>query len=145
MAAEPTSLLLKGLCWQFADCLAWRTPEESSRRLIEAASAELGRLRNLTGAADNPENVVKLNKHCKAYCQAVMFLAHYGDGWRALKGLLLAFRKLNKLAVTADLRYWNERGFEDVPEPWSIIAELIAACLHTSALFKSEKDPTLEV
>jgi hypothetical protein len=98
------------------------------KRFNNIASQELGKLR--THIKHWIETRTENEFDPEYYNCLVYYLSYYKSHWVVIKHLLVTFSSLTTLAVANDLRYWDERHKDRVPQPWSWIPNYIVYMLR---------------
>jgi hypothetical protein len=124
---------------------AWRGLPDAVRRAAAHAARECLALErpNLRAAMD-ASAAERFHRNRRTLSDAVCLLSEYEGIWAGMKPMLLAWRALGTTAVARDLRYWDEPGREQVPQPWSQLVMWPIALLHSHARAEEESDPGLQ-
>ena len=107
-------------------------PPDTRKHLIASSVRHLASLRPMLREAREHVEYFASAGQREARDDALMILSFFNSLWGVLKPLLLAMRSLSVPCVASDLRYWNERGFEDdpSPQPFDCFPSAFAALSH---------------
>ncbi|MFM9957973.1 MAG: hypothetical protein ACKVZJ_07840 [Phycisphaerales bacterium] len=95
-------------------------------RLLKAADHEIGTLRAAMAQPDRAKAQAELDSRRHELSFAAHVLFDKLPVWEAMRPLLLLFRALPEIAVTPDLRAWNEHGHQASPPwPWCRVPEIL--------------------
>ena len=126
--------------------LASELSDDLRDKLVESAARHIGILRSIL--RDTPEIFEEEDSSgtiADFYEEAFYVLLVFGDPWKCLKPLLLAFTEMAVPAVTPDLRAWPELDEEPPPHPYSQVPLWIAITMYPQNLrAELDRDPYLQ-
>ncbi len=150
-------LLRRAWLW-FAWCTLESNPDslapDRREAILRAASEDVARLRPLLRRAEakadlpGPPDAALASweefEWVRDHLQTCLTLLYrFGGVWRGLKPMLLALRALSAPSVAEDLRYWQEDGLDDPPEPWCAITAWPINLFHAFARDEERSDAGL--
>lgn len=151
-APGTAEMSLKVLWFRFALMSFDRHPETMDpvlrRRVYNAASDEIGRMRPIFRSAAEPMAATRFAAVRDHYDCCIGIVFGLGTLWEALKPVLLAFCALRAQAVAPDLRFWCEQERDGKEQPawlaWSVVPMNIAAAIHNCSGREQKHDADLE-
>lgn len=81
--------------------------------------------------------------HAEHFRDCAFLIESLGGAWRLMKPMLLAVRSLTAPCVSKDLRYWDEKGLEPVPQPWSDVPKCLINVFLNRVHRAKSSDPEL--
>lgn len=138
--------------WMLLFRMAWDSepdacPPDVRKRVLEAATEDISRMRSLlanANAPDHSESADQFRRHFPHVERCAKLLAQHGGLWRCMKPLMLALRALRTPALARDLRHWDEFADDPPPAPWNAVPGLLSTMFHAYAGREQERDPDLE-